>query len=416
MKQIVTILLALVLLCGCTDPAVQTTVPAESTVPTAEPIARLEPLAPPEERGSSLIDYDPNREVYFLFHHSNYSIYMDDSWVPYFDIFILSKKPIDLKTVKVVLPIESSYSIGWKREIKMEGVSPHAQLEDVTLDEQNQFPLRVFLVYKGFDFEKLALLKETNQAAYGEMLAELTELTREFNALPKNALPEFYVYHLQIHFDYNNVKYESFQEVDIKIGSKVYHEKIGLVDLKSTVSNFMNYDYDIYGENVDDGVCGCTNSPTLYNDGLFRSMLYFISHVDVEKTVTGIRLLNRNIEFLGAYIRHYKADGTGMEYFWNGTDPLYFYPGDSVTIDAVLKLKYGNVLDMTAKVWALLDYECEYGSVSKISEAHISTNTTGNFYEMCAIVFDGIDMEGYYRHYYYPESPQERWREDFKEG
>lgn len=416
MKQIVTILLALVLLCGCTDPAVQTTVPAESTVPTAEPIARLEPLAPPEERGSSLIDYDPNREVYFLFHHSNYSIYMDDSWVPYFDIFILSKKPIDLKTVKVVLPIESSYSIGWKREIKMEGVSPHAQLEDVTLDEQNQFPLRVFLAYKGFDFEKLALLKETNQAAYGDMLGELTALTREFNALPKSALPEFYAYHLQIQFGYENIYWESFSEVDIKIGDKVYHEKFGSVSLKKTLSNFMNYDFDIYGENVDDGVCGWTNSPTLYSDGLFRTMLYFISYVDVEKTVTGIRLLNRNIEFLGAYIRHYKADGTGMEYFWNGTDPLYFYPGDSVTIDAVLKLKYGNVLDMTTKVWALLDYECEYGSVSKISEAHISTNTTGNFYEMCAIVFDGIDMEGYYRHYYYPESPQERWREDFKEG
>ena len=208
MKRIVTILLALVLLCGCTDPAVQTTVPAESTVPTAEPVARLEPQTTPEERGSSLVDYDPNREVYFLFHNSDYSIYMDDSWVPYFDIFILSKKPIDLKTVKVVLPIESSYSIGWKREIKMEGISPYTHLEDVTLDEQNQFPLRVFLAYKGFDFEKLALLKETNQAAYGEMLAELTELTREFNALPKNALPEFYAYHLQIQFGYENIYWE----------------------------------------------------------------------------------------------------------------------------------------------------------------------------------------------------------------
>lgn len=413
MKRIIPILLALVLLWGCADPAAQA---AESTVPTADPIARLEPQTPPEERGSSLIDYDPNREVYFLFHNSDYSVYLDDSWYPYFDVYILSRKPIDLTAVKVVLPIQTNYSIGWKREIKLGGVSPYTYLDDLSLDEQHQFPLRVFLAYKGFDFEKLARLKETDQAAYGEMLGELTALTREFNALPKTALPEFYAYHLQIHFDYDNVKYESFREVDIKIGSKTYHEEIGEVTLKKTVSNFMDYDYDIYGENVDDG-SSATIFPNLYHNGLvYADMMYVIDHVDVAKTVTGIRLLNTDLEFLGAYIYHNMADGSCMEYFWNGAEPLYFYPGDAVLINGVLKLKEGNVLDMTTKVWALLDYECEYGSVSKISEAHISTNTTGNFYEMCAIVFDGIDMEGYYRHYYYPESPQERWREDFKEG
>lgn len=415
MKRTITILLSLVLLllCGCAAAPAQTTEPVASTVPTAETVTRLEPQIAPEERGSSLIDYDPDREVFFLFHNSDYSIYLDDCWVPYFDVYILSKQPIDLGDVRVVLPIQTPYSVIWRREIELEGVSPYTNLETVNFDEQHQFPLRLFLVYKGFDFEKLARLKETDQAAYGEMLAELSDLTREFNALPQTALPEFYVYHIQIQFGYENVKYESFREVDIRIGDKVYHEEIGEVSLKKTVSNFMNYDFDIYGENVDDGVCGWTNSPTLYNDGLFRNMLYFISHVDVEKTVTGIRLLNSDLEFLGAYIYHNKADGTGMEYFWNGTDPLYFYPGDSVTMDAVLKLREGNVLDMTTKVWALLDYECEYGSVSKISEAHISTNTTGNFYEMCAIVFDGIDMEDYYRYYYYP---LEHWRADFQEG
>ena len=221
MKRMLIILLALLLLCGCTAAPSETTGVIASTAPSFEPLTRLSPMTPPEERGSSLIDYDPDREVFFLFHHSNYSIYMDDSWVPYFDIFILSKKPIDLKTVKVVLPIQSHYSIGWKREIELGGISPYTDLNVVDLDEQNQFPLRVFLTYKGFDFEKLARLKETDQAAYGDMLGELTALTREFNALPKSALPEFYAYHLQIQFGYENIYWESFSEVDIKIGDKV---------------------------------------------------------------------------------------------------------------------------------------------------------------------------------------------------
>ena len=49
---------------------------------------------------------------------------------------------------------------------------------------------------------------------------------------------------------------------------------------------------------------------------------------------------------------------------------------------------------------------------SAVTEMSCSSTITMNLHELYAIIFDGVDMEHYYRDYYYPTS--EDWRAEYK--
>lgn len=404
MKKKLAVCLVMVLLCltGCSQAGEETTKPDPDTVFTT-----------PRNPGSSLIEYDPDRQIYFSFHNSEYTIYMDDTWVPYFQFYILSKEPIDLNSVKVSIPIRTRYNIESKEEIDLNaGIST---MTDLTRQEpeQNVFPYYLYLCYRGVDFGELARLKEEDPLDYESYKAEIDSYARDFYSLTPDELPQFHVYTINVQLDLQSEISESFSEVDIRVGDQVYHEEIGTVQLRKTIPLNITYDWDLNGENIDDGVCGYATEPTLYNDGIHKIENFYLIDVDQDKTLTNLRFLNPDIEFVDAVLRVNVGDGTYMEYSWNGEDPLNLYTGDLIAMDVIVRISGSDAIDQTVKAWGVLEYECESGTYHKLSESHMRRAV--NFYELYAIVFDGLDVEDYYRCLYYPASVQESWRADYQE-
>lgn len=407
-KKLLTVLaLMLVCLCGCvrSEDAGETTVPTETDPSTV--------FTTPEDPGSSLIEYDPDREVYFTFHNCDYTIYLDDSWVPYLQFYIISKEPVDLGTLKLSIPISARYTIAYKEEVDLNIGIADSTDPAVRSWRQEAFPYYLYLCYKGIDFKEIGELRENDPEAYSEKVAQLSSYANEFNGLTPEDLPQFHVYAINVQFDSETATDESFSELDIRIGDQVYHEEIGTVRLKKTIPFYIQYDWELVAENVDDGICGYGIEPTPYFDGLHKITAFYNFTVDYTKKVTSLSFLNKRIQFVDAIVHVTSADGTYMEYNWSGEDPLYFYPGDDVFMDVIVRIPDSDQLDQTLKVWGVLEYECEYGTYHKLSEAHVRRSI--NFYELYAMVFDGLDLEDYYRYYYYPENYDEQWRNDYQE-
>jgi hypothetical protein len=95
---------------------------------------------------------------------------------------------------------------------------------------------------------------------------------------------------------------------------------------------------------------------------------------------------------------------------WDMSEPFELMPGDRVMIHIAYRDKTLHSLSYATKVWGYLIYEWDEGTSCKLSECDVRTAAASNFYEMYALIFEGLDLESYYRDYYYPK--YESWRYD----
>ena len=213
---------------GTQNNQTQGTQTPDFTMPTYEletlPTVDREPVGP-------LPGVDPEQEIYFLI-GKNDIIYADRWGNNAYGFRIFSRKPLDVDSISVELPISAYYSV----RVSESKLGDIQELElnsrmDERFYDSNAFTYPLYLAYRGKDFRKLAELKVKFEqlrqltSGYGGMLyrEEITEeeynvlmqpywdakqeyedyLNAEYQdylALTEADLPQFYVYIVSVSF------------------------------------------------------------------------------------------------------------------------------------------------------------------------------------------------------------------------
>lgn len=96
------------------------------------------------------------------------------------------------------------------------------------------------------------------------------------------------------------------------------------------------------------------------------------------------------------------SEDNSVSFAWDGTSPYDLFPGDQVQIDLVFYSQWTAELNYGLDVVPILEFESESETAYIWSECNLTPVFITNLYELYAIVFDGVDMESYYKDYYYP--------------
>ena len=148
----------------------------------------------------------------------------------------------------------------------------------------------------------------------------------------------------------------------------------------------------------------------LYNEGFVQlTSLYSFTNIKGTLTLSNFRLTDVEAQILDIVVAQISSNGI-LQYSWDGQSPINLYPGDS--IDITLRYYDPDMAGFWSKdsfmalVDAVVDDQQVCIPVYRVLEAGY------NYYEQYAIIFDGVDVEPYYRDYYYPY--YESWRENYR--
>lgn len=356
---------------------------------------------PPENPGSSLIAYDPDRKIYI----STENIYMDYyegvTRLPSFTFLIFSKEYLDPETISVTFPIDLPFwvDIGYLNEIQRK---TSAMLgEDFTVVSGGHFvmPYYVYQAYRGTDFASLRQIQEQGGSIQDEppQITAARErdarMREDFKSLRETDLPEFYVYSVCVAFiNISNIQeLVTLEKLDVHIGEEVYEAKLGRVRL---------FPKDQFPSQIPiEKLRGSTgNYHLLYNDGIVMLHSAFaMENIREDMILTGLRMAEEESEILEIIVTVKNNYGV-METIWDGESPIYLCQGDSFIVDVVINNKLTSGILSRVFCHTILEYQ--NGKNEKACAVSSQVKGTGwNFYEYYAIIFDGIDMEPYYRDY-----------------
>ena len=422
------------LLAGCqTEPVGTQPSGGMATTGTAEPtgttVAQVtEPVdirpLPPENPGNSLIEYDPDRQIYIASENVYVDYYIGVSSIASFYFPIYSRQPLNPEEISVSFPVDLPFILS----VQDAGVErkPQILLENGT---SGDFPYYVYLAYLGETFEDgkdvsavdlvngiYEVENSDGELVYaGDVLAgkyelkdgeEIEQRYLDFASLTEEDLPELYVYNVVIGL-YNITELQEtvvLDKLDVTIGSEVYEAKLGRVRLFSqkafpTDATIANWDSK------------AGNYCKLYNDGIFSVYgVLKIAEIPEDITLTGLRFAEEATEILEITVIM-NSEGQYMEMKWDGVSPIYLYKGDSIEIDVIVKNEHaGKLLN-----FVVCNTIVEYTNSANELLCAVSTQVGSegrNPYEYYAIIFDGLDMEPYYRNYFYKNFFQ--WFDDYR--
>ena len=225
--------------------------------------------------------------------------------------------------------------------------------------------------------------------------------------LNKEDLPKFYLYFVYAQFPDGFQSGETFNQVGLAIGEQIYSLDVGEVRLCSSIAFPADLDWNRGDYSfATHGVFGSGWAPQSYNDGLHLVTGYFSFTATEYMELKDVVLENPSQTLEKVWIKMLTAGGIDIYQEWNMSEPFEIHEGDQVQIDIAYRQETLTELSYHTKLWGFLVYDYGDGTACKISECDISTGI--NYYEMYAIIFDGLDLESYYRDYYYPT--YESWR------
>lgn len=455
MKQFVSVFAAMLILvsglCGCgTDiysdgssqptPSTQGTQPQQTKPPFTMPEYTIPPVPTSPDVGYTqpaepIIDQD----IYILTGYNNSIYYIGDAGHLSYNFRVFSRKPLDVNSISVSVPIEHRYFVKVS-ELDLEGIALDEEGNVATQFSSQQFPYALYMAYQSIDFKELArlewemeqhrlalseyenllssgqityeeykLLHKSYEDARNAYYAYRDSLVESYKALTKEDLPQFYVYYVSIQLDSTQkASGESFTEIEVTIGDQVFHQQVGKITLKDKLELPSGLDWYENGWNADDGIMGSGNAPLPYNEGVHLITNYFSFEADVFKSLKRVVLDNPEHKIDRVWVVVWPESGDRTIEEWNMEDPYEVYPGDRVFIHISYRDDYKEKLGYTTKVYGYLEYETDGKSFCKKSECYISNGL--NLYVQYAMLFEGLDLSSYYRDYYYPL--YESWRYD----
>lgn len=373
-----------------------------------------------ENPGNTLVDYDPDRELYILCENVYLDVYSaSDPGLLLFYIF--SRTPLEADSITVEIPAEINYEVSVSDPFDFRQTEATALKDGQTLGQvsgDQLFPYYLYQCYRGVDFTEIAKLQEAAQKAEREndfvRAAELSDqsyaLKNEeipnFMNLKAEELPEFYVNYVSIwiYGDPEEMKEESFHSMEVTIGDQTYHKEIGEVNLipgelplRAPVSG-LQYTPEFLQQSYT-SMMGTTQHP--YSDGIGQdTILSFTAQEDM--TLTGFQMVDRFTEILDLRLIIESASGVSKDIYWDGASPIDAAAGDKITL--VLYYKNPNMAGLwyETEMYGELDYTTAGSGEQCILATRHLIPIVMNKHELHAILFDGLDMEPYYRDYYYP--------------
>ena len=376
--RIMAVLFLLSVLVGCAEQASTQASTAGTTAPT-----ETKP-----SKGSSLVVYDPDRTIYFLCQNS-LDMYSSFPGYARFNFIILSKEALNLETIEVSVPTSQPYTVD-----KFETEIPRCT-EDMQAGESKAMKFYIYEAYQGVDFY------DQSSEQYEQDVANALE---NFKNLTTEDLPEFYRYGFLVMFD-NTVPYsdEEITHLDITIDGQLYQPDIGSIRLHSEE----NHPFDF---KVSNRTYGLVQLNCLYNDGLFSYSLFEEIIAEEDMTIKGLQFLGDNWEVLNLVVRG-TVGGMNVNFTWDGKTPIELFAGDKITFAGVLYNPNLTGLFYQTLLQSVLIIE-RNGETEGYNYRQLVVLFPDN-YELYAVIFDGIDMEPYYRGYYYEKN--ELWRKSYLE-
>lgn len=388
------------------------------TEPT-DPVVVVPPTSP-ENPVDTVIPFDPDRDIYLLCTDMNLTVYDGFTSMPSISLYIYSKNELDVNAISLELSVQSDYitSVG---EITLDSIATEGT------GQRTEFTYELYQCYMGKDFAKLWELEKTYWACYDAYFNKGEITSDEFHAaeqayiayrdaeresylrLTKADLPSFRVYYVSVSFYGENFVEEIITEGQLHIGDRVHAVTLGEIRLTKERPDFpAELDWYNGGGFATDGILGSGNSPRPYNDGIHRIEVYFSFTTDHYMLLTDFKLDNPNHKLEAVWIEMVSPGGFSYSGLWDMSEPFELMPGDRVMIHIAYRDEAVNSLSYATKVWGYLIYEWDEGTSCKLSECDVRTASASNFYEMYALIFEGLDLESYYRDYYYPK--YEPWR------
>ena len=342
--------------------------PTGTTVPQVTEPVDIRPL-PPENPGNSLIEYDPDRQIYIASENVYMDYYEGISGFLAFQVPIYSRQPLDPDEISVTFPADLPFPVTVKDDtVTVYDGTPEERKPEIVLNDgsgtsSDNLPYHVYLAYRGETFEEGEAVSavdlidgryevedsEGNFVSAANVLAgkfklkegeEIEQRYRDFVSLTGDDLPQFYVYYIDIVlYGITDVQETVvLDRLEITIGDEVYEAKLGCVrrlpkEAFPTEARVASYELGFY-----------TNTIQLYNDGVFQLVDVFqMEEAQEDITITGLRIAEEATRILDIKVVM-NSGGQYMEMQWDGVSPIYLYKGDSISISAIVKNEHAGKL------------------------------------------------------------------------
>lgn len=393
-KGLLMFLLLTVFLCGCVADPVQTVPSASDTSPTAavETLAYEDLyLTVPEEPGSALAEYDPDRQIYVTFYENAQSVFSVGEWDWELALFceILSKQPLDPENVTFSASVPCEIEILSTREYDVRRET------EWSAGESNYFlmPYYVYQAYRGVDF--------SDEVSRDSVKTDFTRLQPEH-------LPEFHAYSFVLWLNGDPVSEPTELEyVDVTVNGEVHRIDPGVVIIHPPE----DFPYDLNTEQIplDNGGVGFLQQA--YNDG-YGCLMVISGKADRDLTIENAQIYCPGIEVLDWQVNIQGTDNNSISSFWDGQTPIDLYEGDVFSFE--LYFKNTALSGIWSGAWTIdAKFSCVVGGEECYMRSYSRNTASINLYELYAVVFDGIDMEPYYRDYYYQN--YDLWIKEYQE-
>lgn len=426
----------------------QNTQPQQTIPGLTEPEFELKPLPTVEREKTGLpVEYDPNRELYILTNR-NEIIYANKWGNNTYSFSIYSKKPLDVNSISVKIPISNYYSVT-VRQRELGGIKQETsnKLDERAYDSGNSFSYPLYLAYRGKDFRKLAELYDKymqleelkqryiNMWMNNQITREQYELAtapyevakeefyayrdaewEDYLALTKQDLPQFYVYTVVIGFkDLGNLgtaleQEESFTQIEVTIGDETYVHDIGKITLIEDWQLPAQLDWKVGFTGIA-GTLGTIYGPNLYNDETHCLEMLYHYTADRYELLEELVTLNPTQTVERVWLRIRPKGGSAVVVEWDMSEPYEIFPGDDVTVYASYRDENMDTLGYRTVVASYL--LCTSDGESYCRFAYCDTVARESDYLAYAILFDGLDLESYFWDFYY--LIYEPWRYDPEE-
>lgn len=361
--------------------------------------------------GNSLVPYEEGRQIYIGCENTQLDICFGETANITWGVTILSKEPIDTESFQILIPIRNQYQtyiIPWeypRMTSYMMGSSDEA-------DTVRTFSYDLYTVYCGLDYSEVRAMYEQfdadshwnseETARYNE---KINEYLLPFQALTEADLPMFYYYEASVVFDISEPFTESFSEVDFVINGRTYHRQIGQINL---IDGSLPYDYPIGGW----GKIFISQPSNIYGDDIGRTNWLYDFVAEEDMTISNFKVLGDHTEILDLYMKITSGENT-TDFYWDGRSPIHVYAGDQVQLNFTYRRPGLSNLHYNMQIYTEMDCILDGETKAWVAEINLVPNTYDP-YLLYAIIFDGLDMESYFRDYYYALTPNRNWREAYQ--
>ena len=363
--------------------------------------------------GNSLINYDPDRQIFFNSEAVFLDCYVGLS-VSWFTMPIYSKNYIDTADISVTFPVDVPVGVEITQVQGIEGKTEFTASEGDL--PENIMRFYVYAAYRGGELASMAEAKTVNNIHFGVH----DPLRMEYESLAASDLPRFYVYNIRVDLSEVPAPPEktnwTLEKMDITIQGQTYEAKLGRVRLY----NLEDFQWRAnWGSPREIGGVYEENVSELYSSGIVKlPPIRVIDHFERDYYhITAVWLIGEDSEVLDMELvikdnagRYRPADVHDCV-DEGETAYLYVTLRNEHAEELLSSIQYQLVVETYGSDY--LGYNGEPLEREAVNACKIYTFTSGTnttHYENYAIIFDGVDMEPYYDYYF---DNYQSWRKNY---